>query len=136
LISLANTKKPLFLVNRSGNRPSAEQADVYLDKAVELCHKAGFPEVPMLGDTDFTQTWKLDGWDEAGGVKFIFGFDANSALEGQAKELPDSACFRRSHFGFWVTVGECAEGYDRLPVVSMALPECALPECCRNVLSW
>jgi hypothetical protein len=91
LISLANTKEPLYLVNRSGNRPSAEQADVYLDKAIELCRKAGFLEILMLGDTDFTQTWKLDGWDEAGDVKFIFGFDANSALEDRANELPDSA---------------------------------------------
>jgi hypothetical protein len=30
LISLANTKEPLYLVNRSGNRPSHEQADIYL----------------------------------------------------------------------------------------------------------
>ena len=33
VISLANTGEPLFLVNRSGNRPSHEQAAVYLDKA-------------------------------------------------------------------------------------------------------
>jgi hypothetical protein len=33
VVSLANTGEPLFLVNRSGNRPSHEQADVYLDKA-------------------------------------------------------------------------------------------------------
>jgi hypothetical protein len=30
LISLANTAEPLYLVNRSGNRPSQEQADVFL----------------------------------------------------------------------------------------------------------
>ena len=34
LISLANTKEPLFLVNRPGNRPSHEQADAYLDKSI------------------------------------------------------------------------------------------------------
>jgi hypothetical protein len=91
LISLANTKEPLYLVNRSGNRPSAEQADVYLDKAIGLCRQAGFREVLMLGDTDFTQTWKLDEWDEAGDVKFIFGFDAKPNLEALAGELPESA---------------------------------------------
>ena len=37
LISLANTAEPLYLVNRSGNRPSQEQADIFLDKAVDLC---------------------------------------------------------------------------------------------------
>jgi len=91
LISLANTKEPLYLVNRSGNRPSAEQADVYLDKAIELCCKAGFEQILMLGDTDFTQTWRLDSWDDAGNVKFIFGFGVNSALEARATELPESA---------------------------------------------
>src|SRR5512132_2871087 len=32
IISLANTAEPLYLLNRSGNRPSHEQADVSLDK--------------------------------------------------------------------------------------------------------
>jgi hypothetical protein len=76
LISLANTMEPLFLVNRSGNRPSHEQADVYLDKAAALCRKAGFLEVLLRGDTDFSQTWKLDEWDNAGDIRFIFGIDA------------------------------------------------------------
>ena len=34
LISLANTAEPLYLVNRSGNRPSQEQAELYFDKAL------------------------------------------------------------------------------------------------------
>ena len=56
LISLANTKEPLYLVNRSGNRPSHEQADEYLDKAIDLLRRAGFLKIRMRGDTDFTQT--------------------------------------------------------------------------------
>jgi hypothetical protein len=36
LISLANTGEPLYVVNRSGNRPSHEGADFYLDRAVHL----------------------------------------------------------------------------------------------------
>jgi hypothetical protein len=91
LISLANTKEPLYLVNRPGNRPSSEQADVYLDKAIALCRAAGFLETLLLGDTDFTQTWKLDEWDLAGDVKFIFGFDAMPAMVQRAGELPESA---------------------------------------------
>jgi hypothetical protein len=66
LISLANTAEPLYLVNRSGNRPSHEQADVYLDKAIDLCHQAGFLKITVRGDTDFTQTKHLDRWDDAG----------------------------------------------------------------------
>ena len=57
LISLANTKEPLYLVNRSGNRPSHEQADEYLDKAIDLLRRAGFLKIRMRADTDFMQTW-------------------------------------------------------------------------------
>ena len=90
LISLANTKEVLFLVNRSGNRPSHEQADVYLDKAIELCFKGGFRNILLRGDTDFSQTWKLDGWDAAGNIKFILGIDAMPNLKALAAALPES----------------------------------------------
>ena len=42
LVSLANTKEPLYLVNRSGNRPSHELAASFIDRAVLLCRQAGF----------------------------------------------------------------------------------------------
>ena len=45
LISLANTAEPLYLVNRSGNRPSHEQAPAYLNKAIDLCREAGFRRI-------------------------------------------------------------------------------------------
>src|SRR5262249_27370392 len=41
VVSLANTAEVLYLVNRSGNRPSHEQAHVFLDKAIALCRRAG-----------------------------------------------------------------------------------------------
>jgi len=91
LISLANTKEPLYLVNRPGNRPSAEHADMYLDKAIGLCRKGGFKRIALRGDTDFMQSWKLDGWDEAGDVTFIFGVNAMPNMVELAKELPESA---------------------------------------------
>ena len=90
VISLANTGEPLYLVNRSGNRPSHEGADVWLDRAVGLCRRAGFKDILLRGDTDFTQTAKLDGWDDAG-VGFIFGIDAMPNLVAMANELPQSA---------------------------------------------
>ena len=90
LISLANTAEPLFLFNRSGNRPSSERADVFLDKAVELCR--GRASAGLLrGDTDFTQTKHLDRWDATGNVRFIFGFDAHPSLKARADELPAQA---------------------------------------------
>jgi hypothetical protein len=91
LISLANTAEPLFLFNRSGNRPSPEQADVYLDKAVTLCRQAGFRKILMRGDTKFAQTKHLDRWDAAGDIRFIFGFEAHDTLEAKADELPAKA---------------------------------------------
>jgi hypothetical protein len=90
LISLANTGEPLYLVNRSGNRPSHEGAGQWLDRAIALCLRAGFASILLRGDTDFTQTGKLDGWDDAG-VGFIFGVDAMPTLVAMANELPESA---------------------------------------------
>ena len=87
LISLANTKEPLYLVNRPGNRPSHEQADDYLDKAIALCRRAGFRSILLRGDTDFMQSWKLDEWDRAGDITFIFGCDAVKAMIGRAESL-------------------------------------------------
>jgi hypothetical protein len=89
--SLANTKEVLYLANRPGNRPSHEGADVLLDKAVELCRLGGFLKMLLRGDTDFTQTWKLDDWDAAGDVTFIFGVKAMPNLVSLAEALPDSA---------------------------------------------
>ena len=91
LISLANTKEPLYLVNRGGNRPSHEQADEYLDKAIVLCERAGFQRILLRGDTDFTQTWKLDGWDARGNVTFIFGADDTRGRRALAEALPATA---------------------------------------------
>jgi Transposase DDE domain group 1 len=88
VISLANTAEPLYLVNRSGNRPSYEQADVYLDKAAALCRRAGFRKITCRGDTDFTQTEHLDRWDQDS-IRFIFGIDAMPNLKGLAERLPD-----------------------------------------------
>jgi Transposase DDE domain group 1 len=91
VVSLANTQEPLFIVNRSGNRPSHEMAASFIDKAVTLCRKAGFRSFLFRGDTDFTQTKHLDRWDSAGDIRFIFGIDARSNLIALAQELPESA---------------------------------------------
>jgi hypothetical protein len=88
LISLANTAEPLYLVNRSGNRPSHEGAGEALDKMIALCRKAGFQRITVRGDTDFTQTKHLDRWDQAGDVGFVFGIDAHSTLKALADDLP------------------------------------------------
>ena len=90
LVSLANTGEPLYIVNRSGNRPSHEHASEYLDRAAVLCRLAGFRHIKMRGDTDFTQTAHLDRWDEDD-VTFIFGIDAMPNLYQRVDELPKKA---------------------------------------------
>jgi Transposase DDE domain group 1 len=90
LVSLSNTKEPLYLLNRPANRPSHEQAWEYLDKSVALCRDAGFKSILMRGDTDFTQSGHLDRWDEEQ-VEFIFGIDAMPNLVQHAENLPESA---------------------------------------------
>lgn len=86
LISLANTGEPLFIVNRSGNRPSFEGAPAALDQAVALCRRAGFTDILLRGDTDFSMTAHLDHWDETG-VRFVFGHDANPPFVDRAENL-------------------------------------------------
>jgi hypothetical protein len=88
---LANTAEPLYLINRSGNRPSHEQADAFLDKAADLCIRAGFRKVLLGGDTKFAQTRHLDRWDAAGNICFIFGYEAHDCLIALADELPAEA---------------------------------------------
>jgi hypothetical protein len=88
VVSLANTGEPLFLVNRSGNRPSHEHAEGYLDRAAAPCRRAGFRKVTYRGDTKFTQTKHLDRWD-ADGIRFIFGMDARENLKHLAEHLDD-----------------------------------------------
>jgi hypothetical protein len=90
VVSLANTKEPLYLLNRSGNRPSHEEAAGYLDKSIDLCRKAGFKSILLRGDTDFTQTRELDRWDDDG-VEFVFGIDAMANLVEHAGNLAESA---------------------------------------------
>ena len=90
VLSLANTAEPLFVVNRSGNRPSHEQAAAYFDQAIALCGRAGFNKIRLRGDTDFTQTEHLDRWD-AEGVRFVFGIDAMPNLYELAENLPQNA---------------------------------------------
>lgn len=90
VVSLANTQEPLYVVNRSGNRPSHEGAAARFDQAIELCRRAGFRRITLRGDTDFSQTEHLDGWDAAE-VRFVFGIDAMPNLVNRAQTLPDGA---------------------------------------------
>lgn len=88
IISLANTKEVLFIVNRPGNVPSHMDAAPWIDRAIEevLPHAV---RVCVRGDTDFSLTKHFDRWAEK--VDFLFGMDANAALCSRAEALPESA---------------------------------------------
>lgn len=90
IISLANTGEVLYLINRSGNRPSHEGAYYRFDQAVDLCRSAGFKKITLRGDTDFSQTEHLDRWD-AEGVRFVFGMDAGEKLVDLANNLSEAS---------------------------------------------
>jgi hypothetical protein len=92
IVSLANTQEVLLLENRPGSRPSYEGAAARLDQAVDLVRRAGFRSVTLRGDTDFSQTTFLDGWDSRD-VNFVFGYDARAGLVKKASSLAQSAWF-------------------------------------------
>lgn len=90
VVTLANTSEPLFIANRSGNRPSHEHSPFYFDLAIDQCRKAGFRKILLRGDTDFALTENFDRWDDDG-VKFVFGIDAMPNLVAIADSLEESA---------------------------------------------
>lgn len=90
VVSLSNTGEPLYLFNRSGNSSSSKNASSYLDKAAELCRIAGFKKIRFRGDTDFSQSNYLDGWDEEG-ISFVFGINAMPNLINIAENLPETS---------------------------------------------
>ena len=90
LISLANTKEPLRIFNRPGNRPSHEGAAAYVDDSIAMLWASKWRSILLRGDTDFSQTEHLDRWDR-GGVLFHFGYDATPNLKAIADELDESA---------------------------------------------
>ncbi len=90
VVSLAETGEVLRLVNRSGNRPSHEGAASECDRVIRLCQRVGFRRIVLRGDTDFSQSKYLDGWNDDG-VVFHFGYDATPNLVEIAENLPKKA---------------------------------------------
>jgi hypothetical protein len=89
IVSLANTKEVLYLINRPGQSASHSGSVEWIDRAVELVSSVA-GTVTIRGDTDFTHTAYLDRWDDAGRY-FILGMDAHPKVVNLAEELPASA---------------------------------------------
>jgi hypothetical protein len=87
IVSLAQTKEPLYIVNRPGNTPSCEDAARWIDRAIDLV-SPHFKEVQVRGDTDFALTKYLDKWDKK--AQFVFGYDAHANVVEIAQSLDES----------------------------------------------
>ena len=88
LVSLANTAEPLYTSLHGANRPSHEGVVPLYDRAIALCRQAGFTDILLRGDTDFSLTTEFDRWD-ADGVRFVFGYDAKANLVQAAERQPE-----------------------------------------------
>ena len=84
IISLANTKEVLYLVNRPGNVASHDGAAPWIDKAIGQVTPYA-KRITLRGDTDFSLTAHFDRWAEQ--VDFLFGMDASPKLVGIAQAL-------------------------------------------------
>jgi hypothetical protein len=91
ILSLANTKEVLYLVNRPGNVASHEGAAPWVDKAIGQV-KPYAKRITLRGDTDFSLTAHFDRWAEQ--VDFLFGMDASPKLVGIAQGLETHAWTR------------------------------------------
>ena len=88
IISLANTKEVLYLVNRPGNVASHAGAAEWIDKAIALVEPYT-QRITLRGDSDSSLTAHFERW--AARVDFLFGMDAHPALVRRAEALEVAA---------------------------------------------
>lgn len=109
IVSVANTKEVLYVVNRPGNAPSHKGAAEWIDRGLELL-APHTPRICMRGDTDFSLTKHFDRWAEK--VDFVFGMDCNVALRTRAEALSEASWSRLQRKPKYETLtGETRERY-------------------------
>jgi len=86
IISLAQTREALYLINRPGNAPSHLDSAQWIDRSLDLVGDR-FKQVWLRGDTDFSLTAHFDKWDQK--CKFVFGLDAMPNLVSIADTIPE-----------------------------------------------
>lgn len=86
IISLCNTREPLYLINRPGNVPSHLDSAQWIDRSLDLVCDT-FKKVWIRGDTDFSLTANFDKWDAR--CNFVFGMDARQNLISIADSIPE-----------------------------------------------
>ena len=88
VVSLATTNEVLYTALHGANRPSHEGVVDLFDRSIARCRSAGFTDILLRGDTDFSLTANFDRWD-ANRVRFVFGYDAKANLVEEAAGLAD-----------------------------------------------
>jgi DDE family transposase len=88
VVSLSNTREALYLSLAGANRPSHEGVVARYDRSIDLCRRAGFADILLRGDTDFSLTTEFDRWD-ADAVRFVFGYDAKANLIARAEGIEE-----------------------------------------------
>ena len=86
VISLSNTREPLFLINRPGNSPSHLDSAQWIDHSLNLVGDC-FERLWLRGDTDFSLTSHFDRWDDR--CKFVFGMDARPNIVAIADSIAE-----------------------------------------------
>lgn len=89
IVSLANTKEVLYLVNRPGNAVSQEDWGGWADRAIDLL-KGHAEKICLRGDTAFSSTEHFDRWSEKA-IEFIFGYKAYPNMVEKAENLRKNA---------------------------------------------
>ena len=89
VVSLANTREVLYLVNRPANVVSHQDSVSWINRAIALVQPVA-RRITLRGDTDFTHTAQLDRWDAAK-VGFILGMDAHPKVVQLAEGLSEQS---------------------------------------------
>jgi hypothetical protein len=87
ILSLANTREVLYIVNRSGNAVSHADAPRWIDRAIDQVAPYA-KRICLRGDTDFSLTEHFDRWSDR--ADFILGMDAHAVLRRLAEDLPEN----------------------------------------------
>ena len=112
VVSLANTREVLYLVNRPANVCSHQDSVEWIDRAIGLVRPAA-GRITLRGDTDFTHTAHLDRW-EGEGVGFILGMDAHAKVVQLAEGLSERSWRPLERLAQYEILTEPRAGRDRV----------------------
>jgi hypothetical protein len=98
VVSLAVTAEVLYNALHGASRPSHEGVIPLYDRSIDLCRRAGFTDILLRGDTDFSLTSEFDRWD-GDEVRFVFGYDARANMIKQAENIAEVVLSRTGRPG-------------------------------------